>query len=77
MNAVWLEREDGIHVLMMSGKAMTLAEIVPFGEERCDVWILDRMKWASCKDVKTARNVAIDLIRKTCEEIITDISEIH
>ncbi len=75
MKAVWTEREDGTHILVVPDRSTVLAELIPVQDERCDIWILDRIHWTSTWDLESARLEAVRLIRRTCGEILLALSE--
>lgn len=75
MKAIWTEREDGTHILVLPGRSTILAEVIPVEEKRCDIWILDRIRWTTSSDLESAHSAAIELIRRTCGEMLMALSD--
>lgn len=75
MKTEWITRDDGTRVLPMPGRTTLLAEIIRVSPDRWDVWILDRMRWTSAPDLRMGKRAALDMIRRTCGEILVAIAE--
>lgn len=76
MDATWIERDDGTHVLLQPMRSSILAEIVP-DRNTYKIYVLNKMRmtFAPIGNVDNAKSISLELIRKTIGEVLVSIAD--